>query len=102
MFGANGLIVFQGVKKVKKKRCMERRDCRCIDVWEDEEQQPNFGGDEVMVAPPSNVTRMSRPPCTDGIHDDIARMHNIATISDTPVHPLPSDDTYYVTICSFG
>ena len=81
-------------EKVRKRRCMERRGRRCLDVWEDEGQQPNLGGDEVMVAPPSSITRMSRPPCTDGIHDDIARTCNIATISGTPVNPLPSDDTY--------
>ena len=47
-----------------------------------------------MIAPPSSITRLSRPPCTDGIHDDIARTRNIATISGTLVHPLPSNDTY--------
>ena len=73
---------------------MEQRSRRCLDVWEDEGQQPNLGGDEVMVAPPSRITRMSRLPCTNGIHDDIARTCNIATISGTPVHLVPSDDTY--------
>ena len=73
---------------------MEQRGRRCVDVWEDEEQQSNLGGDEVMVALPSSIICMSRSPCTDGIHNDIARMRNIATISSTPIHPLPSDDTY--------
>ena len=47
-----------------------------------------------MVAPPSSTTCISRPPCTDGIHDDITCTCNIATISGSPIHPLPSNDTY--------
>ena len=81
-------------EKIRKQRCMEQRGRRCLDVWEDEGRQPNLGGDEVMVAPPSSITHMSHPPCTDGIHDDIARTCNITTISGTLVNPLPSDDTY--------
>ena len=73
---------------------MERRGRRCLDVWEDDGQQSNLGGDEVMVAPPSSITCMSCPPCTDGIHDDIAQTRNIATISGMLVHPLLSNNTY--------
>ena len=50
-------------EKVRKRRCMERRGRRCLDIWEDERRQASLGGDEVMVAPPSSITRMSRPPC---------------------------------------
>ena len=34
--------------------------------WEDEGQQPHLGSHEVMVGPPSSITRMSCPPCIDG------------------------------------
>ena len=44
-----------------------------MDVWEDERQQSNLDGDEVMVVVSSNITRILRLSYTNGIHNDIAR-----------------------------